>query len=425
MTGNQPDRRAVWRVGAALVLVVTVLVVLRDGPSTSEDPSFDPVATDATHGERVRRTFTALEDAWDARDRVAFLIAAGPSARSQEWAGQTYDALASLDADEIGLHHVAHPESDDDASGAFSAEVAVSWQPGIGPDPQYRTSSATVRMRMADRGVDVVVLGTNAPSDRTDGAALPLWLAGELTGSRTPQARCLGIDTDPREIACARLARVALKQLAAVLPPDLRTRTGGLLIVFPATLEQAAALLGRDPAALSQIAAVSTTVDASGASDAPQLVVLNPERFVPLGPRERQLVVTHESVHVATGAAAVVLPVWVREGFADYVALRTGQIPVRRAVEQALDRVRRVGPPRSLPRDADFHSARLRLGVAYQQAWSAFRLLGERHGAGAVVGFYTAVLDGARVGPALEDAFSITRAELTAAWHADLVRLAG
>jgi len=411
------------------MMIVAVLVVLRDSPSTSEGLPADPSAARTTErSERVRLTLAALEDAWDTRNRVAFLTAAGPSPQSQAWAGQTYDALATLDADEIGLRYVGELSTRTQAGrpGEFSAEVAVTWHPGIGPDPGYRTSSARVRMRLGDRGDSVVVLGLgpDAPAGRSSGA-LPLWLAGDLVEYGTPQARCMGIDTDLRKVACRRLTRVALQELAAVLPADLRTRTGGLLIVLPATVDQAAAVLGRSPLALTRIAGVAGTVDASGVPGAPQLVVLNPERFVPLGRDDRQFVVIHEAVHVLTGAAAVVMPVWVREGFADWVALRTGRIPLAQAAEQALDAVRRVGPPRSLPRDAAFDSARLRLAKSYQQAWLVFRMLGERYGTDAVVSFYTAVLDGARVGPALEDAFGLTRADFSAAWRTRLEVLAG
>jgi hypothetical protein len=67
----------------------------------------------------------------------------------------------------------------------------------------------------------------------------------------------------------------------------------------------------------------------------------------------------------------------------------------------------------------------LRLAKSYQQAWLVFRMLGERYGTDAVVSFYTAVLDGARVGPALEDAFGLTRADFSAAWRTRLEVLAG
>ncbi len=423
---NQSRRHAGWNVAAVLVLVtVAVLVVLRDSPSTSEGVPAAPSAAESTgRSERVLVTLTALENAWETRNRVAFLTGAGRSSRSQAWAGQTYDALVSLDADVIELRYVDQlgTNADVEVPGEFAADVAVTWQQESPTAPEYRTASATVRMRLADSGEHVVVLGLDpdAPTASRDGAPLPLWLAGELVRAGTPQARCLGIDTDPREIHCGRLARVALRELAAVLPIDVRP----LLIVLPATVDQAAAVLGRSPVTLTQIAGVASTIDATGVSDAPQLVVLNPERFVPLGGDDRQLVVTHESVHVATGSPAVVMPVWVGEGFADYVALRSSRIPLAQAAGKALDRVRRVGPPRSLPRDADFDSARSRLTEAYQQAWLVFRLLGNRYGPDAVTAFYTDVLDGARVGPALEEAMGITRAELTVHWRHELERQA-
>lgn len=377
--------------------------------------------------ERAGAALAAIEDAWLARDEAAFLAAAGESAPARAWAVQTYDALSLLGVHEIGLRWVEENPAATTVRSAreFEADVAVTWSPGTRPDADYRTASTLVPLSLFDTGdaVEVRGLAREPVAARPVRDALPLWLSGELVASGRPQARCLGIGTDPRDISCARLARVALRELDVVLPGGLQ-RAGRLLIVLPDTVDHAAALLGRPSATLEQIAGVTATVDASGAPGAPQLVVLNPDSFLPLGPSDRQLVVTHESVHVATGAAVVVLPVWVAEGFADYVALLPGRIPLGAAAAEALDRVRRVGAPRTLPRDDDFGSGRLRLGEAYQQAWLAFRLLGERYGREAVVGFYTAVLDGARVGPALREAAGIDRAAFIRAWRAELVRLA-
>lgn len=436
MTPDEPRRRT-WGTwwGVLVAAVVATLAVTSAAPSAPEDPragSTGPMTGD--RADRARTTLAALEGAWDARDRAAFGIAAGPSARSQVWAEDAFDALVSLDVDEIRMRYVAGwpaPDAGRGAPGEFGADVAVTWSPGSRPDPDYRTSEATVSMRMADSGTNVAVLGVNPevvspamPTRPPDAAPLPLWLAGELVESGNPNARCLGIGTDPQEVACARLAQVARQALSIVLPADLRTRAG-LLIVLPATVGQAAALVGRDPAALYRVAGVSSTVDGSGAPGAPPVVVLNPQRFVPLDGGDRQFVVTHEAVHVATGAAGVVMPVWVAEGFADYVARRTSPVPPAWEAEQTLAASRRVGAPRSLPRDGDFASTRVHVGAAYQEAWLAFRLLGERYGEQSVVAFYTAVLDGARVGAALEDAVGVDRAELTATWRDELVRRAG
>jgi hypothetical protein len=118
------------------------------------------------------------------------------------------------------------------------------------------------------------------------------------------------------------------------------------------------------------------------------------------------------------------MPLWVAEGFADYVALRDGAVPLRLAAAQALAAVRRSGPPGSLPGTADFAVGAHGLGRAYEEAWLAFRLLGRRHGNAATVAFYDAVRAGRPVGAALRTTTGSDVATVTAQWRAELTRLA-
>ena len=255
----------------------------------------------------------------------------------------------------------------------------------------------------------------------TEGAPLPLWLAGEVVADAG--GRCLGIDAEPDSIRCGPLTDVAAQDLAAVMPSG--SADEDWRVVLPATSSLASALLGRGAGGLGNIAAVTTTVDASGSPEAPHVVILNPDVMHALRPDAAQLVVSHEVVHAATGAAAVDLPLWVAEGFADYVALRQGRVPVQRAASQVLRSVRADGLPSRLPSDDDFSGDRTGLGQTYEAAWLVFRLMGERYGDAAVVAFYDAVVAGAAVALALVEQVGVTRDELTAAWRADLVRLAG
>jgi hypothetical protein len=228
------------------------------------------------------------------------------------------------------------------------------------------------------------------------------------------------VDTAPAGVRCDQLTRLAERDLAAVLPESDRDESWR--VVVPSTGAQASALLARGSSGLGAAAAVTSTLDASGSRGAPDLVVLNPDVFGGLPPAAAQLVLTHEAVHAVTGAASVGLPLWVAEGFADYVALRAGRVPLRRAAAQLLATVRRSGPPRRLPVAEDF--AGHRSGETYEAAWLAFRLLGERSGDDAVVAFYLSVLAGTAVGRALDSAVGLTPAGLTSAWRRYLVRLA-
>jgi hypothetical protein len=153
-------------------------------------------------------------------------------------------------------------------------------------------------------------------------------------------------------------------------------------------------------------------------------VVLNPVVFDRLGPRGAQVVVSHEATHAATGAAAVRMPLWVAEGFADWVALRDGSVPLDVAAGRFVATVHRDGPPRSLPSASDFATQAHGLGTTYEAAWTVFRLLGERFGDGPVIAFYEDVLAGSPVPAALDDATGLDVAGLTAAWRNEVRRLA-
>ena len=56
-----------------------------------------------------------------------------------------------------------------------------------------------------------------------------------------------------------------------------------------------------------------------------------------------------EATHVALSAAVSDLPLWLVEGFADYVALRDVEVPVRRSAAELTAWVRRHGALTRLP----------------------------------------------------------------------------
>ena len=75
-------------------------------------------------------------------------------------------------------------------------------------------------------------------------------------------------------------------------------------------------------------------------------VFVNPEVFGSLRRTGAQVVMSHEATHVAAGAWDSRTPLWLLEGFADYVALRDVDLPVESSAAQIIAEVRRDGPPR-------------------------------------------------------------------------------
>src|SRR6478735_7375916 len=177
----------------------------------------------------------------------------------------------------------------------------------------------------------------------------PIWL---LSG--------LEVRSGPRTLVAAgspgaadrvdRLLRQAVTAVDRVIPGW----RGGLVAYAPGSLRQFAALIGATSGQYRGIAAVTTTVDGSRSPAAPTAIVVNPRVFGGLGPLSAHVVITHEATHAATGAAAVSMPLWVAEGFADYVGIGSVDLPVTVAGKAALRVVRRTGAPEALPDDAAF-----------------------------------------------------------------------
>ena len=199
---------------------------------------------------------------------------------------------------------------------------------------------------------------------------------------------------------------------------------GRVVVQVPGSLDGMARLLGSPAATYRGIAAV-TTGEAGGSPQAPaDRIIVNPEAYGVLSGFGRQVVLTHETTHVATRAAtARTTPLWLSEGYADWVGYRrTGRSPEQVAPELA-QAVRAGRVPTRLPVDADFGFSRQAgaLAEAYEGAWLACRMIADEHGAARLNRFYRAVGAhegrGDAVDAALRDVLGTSRAEFTARWR--------
>jgi len=303
-------------------------------------------------------------------------------------------------------------EATPDAHGDWTAAVDATWR-FAGFDRSPARAEVTVRLR--EDGDRVALTGFGG-GDRVS----PLWLSGPLQVRRTAHALVL-VDGPAAEAATyARRARTAVPVVRRVLPGWRR----GLVVEVPASVDDLDRVLDADPGTYDQIAAVTTSADGSLAPDAPVHVFVNPDVYGALRPTGAQVVMSHEATHVAADAWTSDMPLWLLEGFADYVALRDVDLPVSRSAAQIIAQVRRDGPPRGLPGAAEFGTRATHLGATYESAWLACRLLARDGGQAALVGFYRAVDAGRPVGAALEDAFGLTLGGLTARWRHELATLA-
>ncbi len=197
-----------------------------------------------------------------------------------------------------------------------------------------------------------------------------------------------------------------------------------VVVELPASLERMAGLLSASPASYSGIAAV-TTGEVGGAGAAPaDRVIVNPEAYGTLGALGRQVVLTHETTHVATRPyTSSATPLWLSEGFADWAGYRgTGR--TARAVAPELARaVSHGAPPKRLPADADFGFASEAQGLAraYEEGWLACRMIADKWGEAKLVELYRRVgaareRDGA-LETALHDVLGLDAKQFTARWR--------
>ena len=199
------------------------------------------------------------------------------------------------------------------------------------------------------------------------------------------------------------------------------------MVLVPKSLEGMAGLLGAPASRYRGIAAVTTgEVGGSGTAPADRITV-NPDAYAVLGDLGKQVVLTHETTHVATRRhTTAATPLWLSEGYADWVGYRgTGRTPAQVAPE--LDRAIGLGHvPSALPQDSDFAFSgdAGRLAQAYESGWMACRMIADRWGEARLDDFYRAVGDHAGREGAVEDALGTvlgtTQEKFTRQWRAYL-----
>jgi hypothetical protein len=176
---------------------------------------------------------------------------------------------------------------------------------------------------------------------------------------------------------------------------------GGAVVLVPRTEEQAAVLAA--PAKVDGLAAVATG----------DRVIVQPAAFARLSATGRLVVMTHELTHVATAGRRTV-PMWLMEGFADYVGYLDSGLPVRTvAAELAADVAAGRAALGGLPGPADFAA---RPAQAYEEAWLACRYIAARFGEPRLVALYRAALR-EEIGAALREELGLTADGLTRAWR--------
>ncbi|MGV9305355.1 hypothetical protein ACWDLG_18425 [Nonomuraea sp. NPDC003727] len=238
-------------------------------------------------------------------------------------------------------------------------------------------------------------------------------VAGSAGRRLPPEARALG--ESGVVVAYGARSLVVGHHTAAALLRDLATRADVAALTVSAVLRRAVrprVVVPRTTAEAAALAGTGPVVGLAALASAGQVIVL-PGAFARLTPVGRDVVLTHELTHVAAGTEG--RPVWLREGFADYVGYLRSGLATRVAAAELAAEARAGRLPGALPADAAFAPGTPRLAQVYQESWLACRLIAARYGERALADLYQRAA-GMRLGQALEPLGLSVRA-LVAHWR--------
>lgn len=384
---------------------------LLGGPS-DPDPlsiSSDPAAQAAA--QAVEELLDARADALRRQDRPAWAATVdtshadgGPDAAAELAA---YDAMLALGVRNLQIGPVTGiapsssgpvpPEAGSAASGppsvaSWSGTVRVGYQlPGF--DRGVRAAVRTVTIRQV-AGVWRIARWVG-PRDAWEAWDLPA-----MSWARTDSVLVVGSGSVTELADRAAEAQAAYARVSALVGP-----TPPVVLVVPRSDADAARLLGRQGPVGPSVAAATVGPREPEAPAWADRVILAPHGWQRLLPAGRRVVLTHELVHAAMrGTTMRDVPMWLSEGFAEWVAYRDSGLPVAGIAAALLSDVRDVGPPLGLPEDRAFDPAGSEAVRAYQAGWLAVSRIAREHGPDRLVRFYraiagTAALNAAPVGP--------------------------
>lgn len=320
-----------------------------------------------------------------ARDEAAYTVALDP-ARAPA-ALEEFDRLAEVPLASWGYRLKGVERRSEDRAGDDRATVRA--------DLTYRVAGYDSGPVTTERVLDLTERDGRwyVTADRPgEGAPQQLWQQGDVEAVRGTRSLVLGVGQSQERLRA--IAAAADRAVPAVSEAWSPPWAGRVVVLVPASLDAMGGLLGAPAASYRGIAAV-TTGEVGGGPDAPaDRVIVNPEAYAVLGDFGQQVVLTHETTHVATRTAtSAATPVWLSEGFADWVAYRgTGRTAAQAAPE--LRRAVRAGDvPAVLPDDRAFAFGgdADALARAYESGWLACELIAERWGEAKLTDFYRAV----------------------------------
>lgn len=334
----------------------------------------------------VRRLLAQRARAVRTGDRQAFLATVDPGdARLRAAQQELFENLTRLPLAQWEYDLLAKAESGPSQPGRSSANV---WSPRVrltyrlaGFDEQPVTASRHITVVYGQRGWRITDLRGSGDSR--------IWDLGDVRVVRKDRALVVGIGAEQRKLRS--LAHEVDRAIPVVSGVWGRNWSRSAVVLVPSTQQQADAL-SPDEESLDQITAVAT-VD-SGPEGVPppgsgDRIIVNPANFSDLSSLGRRVVLRHELTHVATrGSTTPDVPMWLTEGFADYVGYVGVDLPAGSIARKLSDSLRAGRLPDELPAGEDFAGTSGNLSRSYESAWLACELIRERFGEQRLVRLY-------------------------------------
>jgi hypothetical protein len=371
-------------------------------------------AVDAAARTLLARRSTAVLH----HDRAAFLAGIDPSAtrfRTDQSAVFTNLAevpLAAWSYQLVRTGAFALPPTAD-GTARTAAEVRLSYRlRGYDTRPVVSTAYLT----LARHGTRWYLAGDDDGDASGHHTAVQIWDQGPVRVVRGAHSLVLGLGAEKTLRGYADDADKAVPEVRHAFGSGW---PGSVVIEAPSTLDQMAALLAAKPTDYQDIAAVTTGEGGGNAAAPADRVIINPAAFGELSAFGRQVVLTHETTHVATRLSTTEhTPLWLSEGVADWVAYRdSGRTAAEIAPELAAD-VKAGRTPAALPTDADFRSTAKDLAQAYESGWLACRMIADQWSPDTLTAFYRAVAKGGTMDARMRSSLGIGLAQFTAKWRA-------
>jgi hypothetical protein len=227
-------------------------------------------------------------------------------------------------------------------SDSWLAQVEVTWRLS---QFDLRSARETLPVTFVTRGGSAYAASF---SERfAEGQRRPIWTLGRLEVAKGDNSLVIGLAGGPDPQDYAAVTDRAVTAVTRVWGENWRQR---VVTYLPATQEQMEFLLGARPGGYVQIAAVTMAELDTPQAGAPVRIVANPKLFAELGRQGRRIVLTHETTHVASAATASPVPLWLAEGFADYVAFTAVPVQDESAAKELFKVIRAGKAPTALPR---------------------------------------------------------------------------